>query len=94
MLISKIINGLRNDVIDAVDKGFIDQIPMYISMAKDRALVEMKKLVDYAFANGMRQVQKDCNIQREPRVSITNLRQVEFNCQQDLERFLQICSDC
>lgn len=83
----KIINGLRNDVIDAVDKGFIDQIPMYISMAKDRALVEMKKLVDSAFANGMRQVQKDCNIQREPRVSTTNLRQVEFNCQQDLERF-------
>ena len=84
----KTIEGLRNDVMDAIDKELTDQIPMYITMAKDQAVAKTKKAVGLAFANGMSQAQKDCNVQREPKVSAVSLRQIEFNCIQDLERFL------
>lgn len=83
----KTIEGLRNDVMDAIDKELTDQIPMYITMAKDQAVAKTKKAVGLAFANGMSQAQKDCNVQREPKVSAAFLRQIEFNCIQDLERF-------
>lgn len=85
--LSRILEGLRNDVVDAVEKGLADQIPLYISFAKDQAARETKKTVDTAFADGMRKAQKDCRVGREPKVSTAALRQIEFNCGKDLERF-------
>jgi len=86
--LNTILNSLKNEVIDAIDSGLLDQVPMYLSMSQDRALDSYGFYSPKVFFTGANAAKKDCRVTRDPDIkSSVAISQLQSNAAEDLKRF-------